>query len=199
MARKYAKRRYYRRYFKRYRKIQENYFRVKAEVNGQIRFPVNPGQPLFYLTNIGQDAPVSRLTFANMINKQTFARMLAGMFSFYKITALSVECTPLAQNTNGVRNINVEPCTVVAIRAGDDAAMNFSEARSINSAMVLNPLQFQRKYTSLLGFYTSWVSTGDISAGAVTVVAENELGNLLASPEWNFKITMYMLYKKSKV
>lgn len=200
MARKYTKRRYYsRRGYRRYKKIQENYFRVKAEVNGSIRFPVNPGQPLFYLTNAGDDAPRQRLTFAYIINKQTFSQMLAGMFSFYKIMAISYECTPLAQNSNGVRNITVEPCTVIAVRAGNDDAMNFGEARSINSSMVMNPLQYQRKYNSLLGFYTNWFASNAAPTGAITVVSENTTGSLLSSPEWNFKIVMYMMYKKSKV
>ena len=200
MARKYTKRRtYYRRGFRRYKRVQENYFRVKAEINGQIRFPVNPGQPMFYLTNAGLDAPRTHLTFSYIINKQTFAQMLSGMFSFYKIMALSYECTPLAQNTNGVRNITTEPCTVLACRAGNDDALNFGEARSINSAMVMNPVQFQRKYNSLLGFYTNWFATNSAPTGTVTIVAENDTGALLVSPEWNFKITMYMMYKKSKV
>lgn len=195
------KRTYYRRSnrFRRFKRIQENYFRVKAEVNGQIRFPDNPGQPQFFLTNRGPDQPRSVLTFGYIVEHQTFAVMLQGMFSFYKIMAISIEATPLASNSNGVKNITREPCTVVAVRAGNDAVMDFGEARSINSSMVLNPLQFQRKYNSLLGFYTTWFSTGTTFSGAVSVVSQDNTGSADNSPEWNFKIVMYMLYKKSKI
>ena len=125
--------------------------------------------------------------------------MLSGMFSFYKILGVTVEITPQAQNSAGYKAIDREPMTIVGVRAGSNLAMNFSEARSINSSIVLNPIQYTRKYTSLLGFFNSYISTNAAFTGGVTVVAENNTGQLANSPTWVFKITQYMLYKKSKI
>lgn len=194
---KARKRRYTKRY-RRYKRVSENYFRVRAEVDGLISYPVNGGQPVFTLTNDANN-PISVLTFQKILQHQTFSVMLLGMFSFYKLLGISIEVTPQAQNSAGYKAIDKEPMTIVAVRAGDSTAMNFAEAKSINSGIVLNPIQFVRKYTSLLGFYNSYIATDSAFSGAVTVVAENDTGQLANSPTWVFKITQYILYKKSKV
>lgn len=196
-----TKRKRWNKKFKRYKKVSENYFRVRAEVDGLIQYPANaPGQPVFKLTNLGQlENPSNVLTFQSILTHQTYSVMLEGMFSFYKLLGVAIEVTPQAQNIAGYKNIDREPMTIIGVRAGKNGAMTFSEARSINSSMVLNPAQYQRKYTSLLGFYNSYISTDASFSGAVTIVAEDNTGQLANSPTWVFKITQYMLYKKSKI
>ena len=141
---KYRKKRYYKRFYKRYRRISENYFRARVEATGKVVFPPNQnGQPTLALTN---EINKSSIAFSEFLGQTTYINMLKGMFSFYRMTGITIECVPDAANTNGQRAIIAEPVVMIAPRAGDNGAMNYGEVKSINTAILLNPTQSTRKY-----------------------------------------------------
>ena len=180
---KYRRRRYYKKNgYKRYRRISENYFRVRAEATGKIVFPPNQaGQPHIYLTN---EIKKSSVTFEEFLDQTTYIVMLKGMFSFYRMTGLTIECVPDAANTNGQRDITVEPVVMIAPRAGDNSAMNFGQVKSINSAILLNPTQTTRRYTKFYGYTGDWIDTNVYPKGAITCVSSAG-GVDVSSPSWN--------------
>lgn len=192
---KYRKRRYYKKGYRRYRRISENYFRARVEAVGKILFPTGQaGNPLIVIRN---EVAKYSLTFQEMMEETTFIVMLRGMFSFYRLTGLSIECVPDAANTNGQKQIT-EPVVMIAPRAGDNTAMNFSEVKAINSALLLNPSQTVRKYTKFYGFTGDWIDTNVFPKGAITcVTSANGLRD--TSPSWSFRVNFYLLYKKSRV
>lgn len=196
---KYKKWRRYRRYYRK-KKISENYFRAKVEASGVIYFSENPveGQQTgIALMNIG-DGGVQRLTFRQILESTTYNVMLSGMFSFWRLTGMAIEVVPASSNSGGNKIISDEGPIYIAPRAGTNDAMNYSELKSINSAILMNPLQSTRKYTKFYGYYGDWISTDSYPQGAISIAALS--GGLRANkPEWTFKVTCYLLYKKSKI
>jgi len=195
MARKTAYRRYYRRYRRRYR-ISANYFKVKAEASGVISYPTNiDGQPILLLNQAVQG---NRLTFKELLENSTYQASFVNIFSFWRMTGMAIEVIPSASNSGGNKIIENESPVYIAPRAGAIEAMSYAEAKAINSAIMLNPLQAQRKYTKFYGFYGDWISTSSFPTGAVSVASLLD-GQRPTKPEWTFKVTMYLLYKKSRV
>ena len=195
MAR-YRRRYYRRRYYRRYRKISENYFKVKAEAVGKIIWPANDAnQPLLQVP--GQ-VNASSQTFAALLENTTYINTLAGMFSFYRMTGLLIETLPDAANIGGNKIIENFNPVFIAARAGSNLLMNYGELKSINSGIMLDAINRQRKYTKFYGYYGDWINTTGAPTGAVSVGCS--VNNIIAnSPTWTVKFTFYLLYKKSKV
>lgn len=192
---KYRRRKYYKKYYRRYRKISENYFKARVEAVGKVTWPVGVGAPILYLSN---DVYGSVLTFQEILRQTTYIVMLKGMFSFYRLTGMSMEFVPDASNTNGVKQVDNETSVMVAPRAGDDALMTFGEIKSVNSAILLNAMQTTRRYTKFYGYTGDWIDTGVFPKGAVSIAAQSNAA-VATSPTWNFRFVLYLLYKKSKI
>lgn len=198
-SRTYKKRR---RYAKRYRRYKEpfvsNYLRVKGEANGKLVFPDAGGFPRIIFTNQGGQVAANSYAFTYLLNRLTFTLSLSSMFGFYKMVGTVLEVWPDAQNFNGTRQVNNEPVTVFGIRPGSDEVPTFAQLRSMNSSMVLSSTQYQRKYNSFLGFFGDWTGSDRSPLGTIACISE-PAGTALNSPSWTFKITVYIIYKKSRI
>lgn len=185
---------YRRRYYRRYRRISSNYFRVKAEASGVITWPTNIGQPIMKIA--GVESPY--VTFNQLLTATTYLESLQNMFSFYRINGVLIETVPHAKNIAGTSGVTGQSPTFIAPRAASDNAISYADLKSINSAILLNPCQQQRKYTKFYGYYGDYLSTSSAPAGVVAVGAlENSTNS--AGPKWDFKVTFYLTYKKSKI
>ena len=185
---------YRRRYYRRYRRISANYFRAKVEASGMITWPTNAGQPILKI--VGTEG--SCLTFNQLLSSTTYLQTLQSMFSFYRINGILIETVPHAKNQAGNSTISGQSPTFLGPRAANDNQMSFDELKSVNSAILLNPIQQQRKYTKFYGFYGDYLSTS--SSPAVTIsIASLENNTNAAGPKWDWKATFYLTYKKSKI
>ena len=153
MAKRTYRRRRYRRYFRRYRQVgAQQYFRVKAEFVDSIRFPDELGQPIF-LSRIAQQLVGDRsiLTNQSCLTGYTYAIMLSGIFSFYKIAGIRVETIPDSRN-NSLDPANVPRATYLSYRSGDNAIQTFDQVKannlSILSEYIPSPLRSSNIFTS---------------------------------------------------
>lgn len=153
------------------------------------------GQPVIHINGQVDGA---HKTFGELLANTTYINMLAGMFSFYRMTGISIETIPDSSNIGGNKIIDNNSPIFIGCRAGANDLMTFAELKSINSAIMLDPINRQRKYTKFYGYYGDWINTVGAPTGAVSVASLDN--NILAnSNTWTVKFTMYLLYKKSKV
>ena len=199
MARRTYRRRRYRRYFRRYKQVgAQQYFRVKAEFVDAIRFPDDIGQPLF-LSKIAQQIAADRsvLTNQNCLTGYTYAIMLSGIFSFYKIAGIRVEVIPDSRN-NSLDPANAPRAAYLSYRSGDNAIQTFDQVKANNLSILLDPLQRQVRYwrssALMAGDYA--VTTSSFNGG-FTAAAQNN-GAFGEQPSWHIRISFYFLYKGSK-
>lgn len=213
MAKVSKKRRYYKRGYRRYRNLSnQQYFRVKAEYYSDVLFPLaaNTGRAYFKATNS------YRVTLVNVMQGYAYTTILAGLFSYYKITGIRIEVTPDARNVNLEKTVNVpnlgvqdvmEPVVMISYRAGNDAEQNLSEVKSNNQSIVLSPSQKITRYWKTYGASGAYRPAVDGLDGAFTVQNEynseqaplfNALQQYKTQPSWKIKISIYLLYKQSK-
>lgn len=199
MARKkYGYRNWRKRAYRRFKNISYNYFSVKLEHTDTVFFPQNAGQPLF-LSQVEQQIEAQRalLTFGDLFRLYPQVNTLGGLFSYYKIKAVSLEAVPCASNINGSRNVVEDPIVIMGVRANNNVVMTYSEIKILNNALVLDPVNTKRKYDNLLGSTSSWTDVQNPINGSISVVSNtNFSGN--TTPRWTVRITLYVLYKKSK-
>ena len=178
MAKVSKKKRWYKRGYRRYRGLNnQQYLRVKAEFYSDVYFPpaANTGRAFFKTTNS------TTVTLVNIMQNYTYTNVLAGIFSYYKITGIRIEVTPDARNTNLPKTINVpnlgdenvmEPVVMISYRAGNDNEQSLTEAKANNQSIVLNPKQKVTRYWRTYGASGAYRPATDGLDGAFTVQNE---------------------------
>ena len=213
MAKVSKKKRWYKRGYKRYRNLSNmQYLRVKAEFYSDILFPpaANTGRAYFRTTN------ATTITLVQVMQNYTYTNILAGLFSYYKITGIRVEVTPDARNVNLEKTVQVpnlgdqpvvEPVVMVSYRSANDNEQNLSEAKANNQSIVLSPQQKVSRYWRTYGASGAYKPATDGLDGAFTVQNEynaqqaqlyNALYQYKTQPSWKIKISVYLLYKQSR-
>lgn len=207
------KKRWYRRGYRRYRNLSnQQYFRVKAEYYSDIIFPAaaNTGRAYFRTSNSYV------ITLVNVMQSYTYTNVLAGLFSYYKITGIRVEVVPDARNSGLPKTVTVpnlgeeqvqEPVVMVSYRAASDGEQTLAEVKANNQSMVLSPSQKVTRYWRTYGASGAYRPTADGLDGAFTVQNDynnqqallyNALYQYKTQPSWKIKISVYLLYKQSK-
>lgn len=196
MARKKSKRRSYY-YARRYKQLaSKNYFRVKAEYYDTIQFPQQQGKVQFAnRVNDPNATPDSMATntIAQMLNGYAYVQILAGLFSFYKITSILIEITPKDNTGNQIQN---EVDVYLGYRVANNAHMTLQEIKSVNQNLVLDPRNRQRKFFRTLGNFGDWTNTNNAIDGTISLESQN--GARGSQHVWSIKVSLYLLYKFSK-
>lgn len=193
--RKYTKKTYT---YRRYKQIiSRNYFRVKAEYYDVIQFPTDGGKPQFVNRILDQNANAATMgtnTLSKMLQGYSYAQILSGLFSFYKITGIAFEIIPKDNNFDQI----IDQIDVfLGYRVGNDDHMTLSEIKAVNQNLLLDPRNRQRKYFRTLGDYGSWVNTSNAIGGGISI--ESALtGDRKSQHSWTIKVSLYLLYKFSK-
>ena len=198
MARKkkYTKRTYT---YRRYKQIaSRNYFKVKAEYYDTIWFPDNgPGKPLFS-NRVGDEGATVASKGTNTINQMltgyTYSVTLAGLFSFYKITGITLELIPKYNNGDVVSD---QVDVYLGYRVGNATHMTLSEIKAVNQNLLLDPRNRQRKYFKTLGNFGDWTNTSNAIDGGISIDSAAN-GEKNTQHAWTIKVSMYLLYKFSK-
>lgn len=216
--------------FKRYKNIPTQYFKVKVEYNDKIVFPIltdpftddaaNEGGPAFFFSKRGVNIVANRsvVNLQEILEGYTYNNVLNGLFSYYKLTGIKVECVPDARNTTLVSSIekdNIErpvffPDVMLSYRSGSSEKQTLTEVKANNQSMLLNSLQKTSRYWRVYGANSSYTRTGQYFAGAFTVAnsypSDQSAGSkdvrrstiYAFQPSWTLKINIYYLYKFSK-
>ena len=195
---KYGYRYWKKRAYRRFKNISYNYFSVKLEHTDTVYFPQDAGQPLF-LSKVDEQLQAQRslLSFGDIFRLYPQVNTLGGLFTYYKIKAVSLEAIPCASNINGSRNVVEDPIVILGCRANNNVVMTYSEVRILNNALICDPVNTKRKYDNLIGSTSAWTDVQSAINGSISVVSNtNFSGN--TTPRWTVKITLYVLYKKSK-
>ena len=193
---KYTKRTYT---YRRYKQIaSRNYFKVKAEYYDVIAFPDNEaGKPLFQNRRNDEGAtPASKgtNTLNQMLTGYTYSVTLAGLFSFYKITGITLEIIPKYNNGDVVSD---QKDVYLGYRVGNATHMTLSEIKAVNQNLLLDPRNRQRKYFRTLGNFGDWTNTANAIDGAISIDSVSN-GEKNSQHSWTIKVSMYLLYKFSK-
>lgn len=196
--RRYYKRRYYRR-FRRY-KAPTQYFKAKAEFIDKIQFPGGAGGPALFISRQAEPVLLNRSLLPNtaILEGYSYAIVLAGLFSYYKITGIGIEITPDSRNSS-IDPINVNPVVYISYRAGNSNTQVLQEIKSNNNTVILDPLTRQRRFWRP-GPYTDgdyFNTGGGAFAGAFTLLSDG-VGIYDGQPSWQIRIVFYYLYKGSK-
>lgn len=194
--RKYTKRTYT---YRRYKQIaSRNYFKVKAEYYDVIFFPANEaGKPLFANRVNDEGATVASKatnTLNQMLTGYTYSVTLAGLFSFYKITGITLEIIPKYNNGDVVLD---QSDVYLGYRVGNATHMTLSEIKAVNQNLLLDPRNRQRKYFRTLGNFGDWTNTANAIDGAISIDSTSN-GERNSQHSWTIKVSMYLLYKFSK-
>jgi hypothetical protein len=213
MAKVSKKKRWYKRGYKRYRGLNnQQYFRVKAEFYSDILFPMaaNSGRAYFRATNS------KVVTLTAIMQNYAYTNILAGLFSYYKITGIRVEVTPDARNANLEKTIQIpnignesviEPVVMVSYRSANDNEQSLTEAKANNQSIVLSPSQKITRYWRTYGASGAYRPAVDGLDGAFTVQNDynsqnapfdNVMYQFKTQPSWKIKISVYLLYKQSR-
>lgn len=189
-------RRYYRRYFRRYKQVaSRNYLKVKAEYYDRIRFPNNNGKVIF--NSKAEDGTVANrsvLTTANIFTGYSYSQILSGLFSYYKILSVAVELIPKYNNVDQVADGST---VFLGFKLGSNSALSMQEIKALNQNLVLDPRTRQRRYWRVYNTQGAWSVTDSIINGCFTVDSENN-GEKDNQHQWDFKVTLYLIYKYSK-
>ena len=196
--RRYYKRRYYRR-FRRY-KAPTQYFKAKAEFVDKIQFPDGPGGAAYFVSRVAEPVVLNRSLLPNtaILEGYSYAVILAGLFSYYKITGIGIEVTPESRNSS-IPAANVNPIVYISYRAGNSNSQVLQEVKSNNNTMILDPITRQKRYWRP-GPYTDgdyFNTGGGAFAGAFTLLSDGN-GVYAGQPSWQIRIIFYYLYKGSK-
>ena len=213
MAKVSKKKRWYKRGYKRYRALNnQQYFRVKAEFYSDILFPPAANTGRAYFRTTGNTV----ITLVQVMQNYTYTNILAGLFSYYKITGIRIEVVPDARNVNLEKTVNVpnlgdqpvvEPVVMVSYRAANDAEQTLTEAKANNQSIVLSPSQKVTRYWKTYGASGAYKPASDGLDGAFTVQNEynaqqaalyNVLYQYKTQPSWKLKLSVYLLYKQSR-
>lgn len=205
------KRRYYRKFYRRYKNLNNSsYFRVKAEYYSRLMFPYAANNPHMYFDSTNNNI----ITLAQIMAGYSYKNVLAGLFSYYKITGIRVEITPDVRNqqiakTTKYLNADVdvlESIAMVSYRAGDATAQTLSQVKTNNQSVLLDPNNKIVRYWRTYGATGSYRNTDEDLVGAFTL--QNEVSQDDAfdkvmyvfknQPSYKIKINIYLLYKQSK-
>lgn len=184
--------------YRRYKQIaSRNYFKVKAEFYDLIKYPDVKGAPIFG-SREGQEMPINRgvLPIPSMYVGYTYANILQGLFSYYKLLSVAVEIVPRYNNGD---QITSQAGTLLGFRMGKIEAMTLSEVKAVNQNILLDPRNRQRRYWKIFQANGEWILTSDALLGALTVVSTQPDGGVKDEQHmWDIKISMYLLFKYSK-
>ena len=193
--RKYTKKTYT---TKRYKQvISRNYFKVKAEYYDTIQFPLNGGKPQFVNRIADQNANAATMgtnTLSKILQGYSYTQVLAGLFSFYKITGIALEIIPKYNNRDQVTD---QVDVYLGYRVGNDDHMTLSEIKAVNQNLLLDPRNRQRKYFRTLGDYGNWVNTSNAIGGGISIESVSD-GTKNTQHSWTVKVSLYLTYKFSK-
>lgn len=198
MAKPRARKNFKRNGYRRYRQItSRNYFKVKAEFYDLIKYPDSKGAPIFG-SREGQEMPINRsvLPIPSMYVGYTYANILQGLFSYYKMLSIAVEIVPRYNNGD---QITAQAGTLLGFRMGKIEAMTLSEVKAVNQNILLDPRNRQRRYWKVFNSNGEWILTSDAMLGGLTVVSMNTEGSTKDEQHmWDIKVSMYLLFKYSK-
>ena len=184
-------------YFRRYRQLaSRNYFKVKAEFYDRIIFPNgSTGQPVFVSKEAdGTLANRSVLTTTNIFTGYSYAQVLSGLFSYYKILSVAIELIPKYNTGDTIANGRT---VFLGFKMGSNDALTIQEIKALNQNLVLDPRNRQRRYWKVYNTQGLWNPTDAISNGCITIQAD-DVGTKDTQHQWDIKVTLYLLYKYSK-
>jgi hypothetical protein len=173
-------------------------------------FPYAANNPHMYFDSTNNNI----ITLAQIMAGYSYKNVLAGLFSYYKITGIRVEITPDVRNqqiakTTKYLNADVdvlESIAMVSYRAGDSTAQTLSQVKTNNQSVLLDPNNKIVRYWRTYGATGSYRNTDEDLVGAFTL--QNEVSQDDAfdkvmyvfknQPSYKIKINIYLLYKQSK-
>ena len=197
MAKPRARRNFRRNYgYKRYRQVaSRNYFKVKAEFYDVIKFPSSNGIAIF-ASRSGQQIPGNRsiLPIPTVYTGYTYANVLSGLFSYYKVLSVAVELIP---KYNPANQVDDALQTFIGFRMGNGEALTLSEMKALNQSLLLDARNRQRRYWRVFDTSGEWVNTNDALTGAFSLQS-SDTSTTSNQHQWDLKISLYLLYKYSK-
>lgn len=199
----YSKKKYYRyKYYKRRTKASYEYLRVKLEFHDTLVWPAG-GQAAgdIRFQSIAQAIPPNYIAVQNLLVGSAYWANLQSMFSFYKVTGVTIEAVPSPSNIGGngqVQITNLGPIFIGYVSA--NGAQVYDRLSANNNALCLDPTSRKRKYVSLLGGTSSYKAMNENFVGGITVANNPQMqGTATDSPMWALNISIYVLCKKSKI
>lgn len=181
-----VKRRYYRKRRTNVKKIMRNYFKARLD----------------YVMRITFDSQAVKFPEWNAANKSLAGILEAcsdwgsysKIFHTFRVTGIAAEVVPnLAIKVENQFNVNGS--VLFAFLTDADNAESFQNVAESKFCFICSPTNTQRKYLSLNGGLTGWLSTNSLSElNGKFVTTTNSLAQA-GGMVWNIKLSIYVTFK----